>query len=272
MVNILGHEGGEKGEEQVKRCAELVSGLKGVSVELYGKFGCQKGRKMGHINIVGESDAVVREMVSKVTSCLPANQSLLGTTDLPISITAASLCPSPPPGFSHPNPLVSIIMGSDSDLPTMIEASRILSHPLFQIPHELTIVSAHRTPQRMVEFAKLADSRGIKVIIAGAGGAAHLPGMVSALTPLPVIGVPVKGKTLDGVDSLHSIVQMPRGIPVATVAIGNSTNAALLAIRMLSIGIPRLLERMSSYMEQMESEVMTKVDRLNQVGWESYSS
>ncbi|CAH7682935.1 Phosphoribosylaminoimidazole carboxylase pure domain-containing protein [Phakopsora pachyrhizi] len=112
-------------------------------------------------------------------------------------------------------------MGSDSDLLTMIEASQILSKPQFRVPHELTIVSAHRTPDRMTEFAKSAASCGIKVIIAGAGGAAHLPGMFSALTPLPVIRVPVIGKVLDGIDSLHSIVQMPRGIPVATVAIGN---------------------------------------------------
>ncbi|KAI7938042.1 hypothetical protein MJO28_014962 [Puccinia striiformis f. sp. tritici] len=269
MVNVLGHESGEKGSQQVQRCFELVSGLKGVSVESYGKFGCQKGRKMGHINVIGESDADVREIVRKVVRCLPLNQ----TDDLnleSLTQTAPIDTERPAGGFSDPNPLVSIIMGSDSDLPTMIEASRILSHPLFQIPHELTIVSAHRTPERMVEFSKSAASRGVKVIIAGAGGAAHLPGMVSALTPLPVIGVPVKGKVLDGIDSLYSIVQMPRGIPVATVAIGNSTNAALLAIRILSTGMPRLLDAMSAYMAQMESEVMTKVDKLSQVGWESY--
>ncbi|WAQ92025.1 hypothetical protein PtA15_15A419 [Puccinia triticina] len=267
MVNVLGDQSGEKGQKQVKRCLELVSGLKGVSVECYGKFGCQRGRKMGHINVIGEGDADVREIVSKVVRCLPNNQ----TDELDLE----SLIRSPPTtgrpvGFSDPNPLVSIIMGSDSDLPTMIEASRILSHPLFQIPHELTIVSAHRTPERMVDFSRSAVSRGVKVIIAGAGGAAHLPGMVSALTPLPVIGVPVKGKTLDGVDSLHSIVQMPRGIPVATVAIGNSTNAALLAIRILSTGTPRLVDAMSAYMAQMESEVLAKVDKLDQVGWELY--
>ncbi|POW14388.1 hypothetical protein PSHT_07393 [Puccinia striiformis] len=243
MVNVLGHESGEKGSQQ--------------------------GRKMGHINVIGESDADVREIVRKVVRCLPLNQ----TDDLNLESLTQTVpidTERPAGGFSDPNPLVSIIMGSDSDLPTMIEASRILSHPLFQIPHELTIVSAHRTPERMVEFSKSAASRGVKVIIAGAGGAAHLPGMVSALTPLPVIGVPVKGKVLDGIDSLYSIVQMPRGIPVATVAIGNSTNAALLAIRILSTGMPRLLDAMSAYMAQMESEVMTKVDKLSQVGWESY--
>lgn len=260
MVNILGDQSGEIGEERVKRCVELVAGIKGVSVELYGKFGCQKGRKMGHINVVGESDAEVREIVSKIVDCLPVNQDLPTSVAKPLNL-----------GFSHPNPLVSVIMGSDSDLPTMIEASRILSHPLFRIPHELTIVSAHRTPDRMFEFAKNADSRGVKVIIAGAGGAAHLPGMVAAITPLPVIGVPVKGKILDGVDSLHSIVQMPRGIPVATVAIGNSTNAALLAVRILSAGIPRLVTAMRVYMKQMEAEVISKVDQLDHVGWESYA-
>ncbi|KAA1086613.1 phosphoribosylaminoimidazole carboxylase ade2 [Puccinia graminis f. sp. tritici] len=267
MVNVLGHESGEKGEKQVKKCFELVSGLKGVSVESYGKFGCQRGRKMGHINVIGESDADVREIVSKVVRCLPVNQT--DESDFEGLIKSAPTA-ARSGGFSDPNPLVSIIMGSDSDLPTMIEASRILSHPLFQVAHELTIVSAHRTPERMVEFSQSAASRGVKVIIAGAGGAAHLPGMVSALTPLPVIGVPVKGKTLDGVDSLHSIVQMPRGIPVATVAIGNSTNAALLAVRILSTGIPRLVDAMSTYMAQMESEVLAKVDKLSQVGWESY--
>jgi len=267
MVNVLGHESGEKGSHQVKRCLELVSGLKGVSVEAYGKFGCQKGRKMAHINVVGESDADVRETVSKVVRCLPANQ----TEELNLASLSRMSDKAAGGGFSDGNPLVSIIMGSDSDLPTMMDASRILSHPLFQVAHEMTIVSAHRTPSRMVEYSQAAASRGVRVIIAGAGGAAHLPGMVSALTPLPVIGVPVKGKTLDGVDALHSIVQMPRGIPVATVAIGNSTNAALLAIRILSAGIPRLLDAMTAYMAQMESEVLDKVDKLSRLGWDSYS-
>lgn len=256
MVNILGATDGELGVKQIRDCARAVSELEGTSVELYGKAGCRKGRKMGHINIVGPTDADVSRVIAAVEAALPGAQ--------------AESLESPSIGFSHPHPLVSIIMGSDSDLPTMIEASRILSNPLFAIPHELTIVSAHRTPGRMVDFANLAAHRGVKVIIAGAGGAAHLPGMVSALTPLPVIGVPVKGKTLDGVDSLHSIVQMPRGIPVATVAIGNSTNAALLAVRMLSIGIPRLVDAMSEYMKQMEEGVMAKVEKMEEVGWEKY--
>ena len=129
-------------------------------------------------------------------------------------------------------PQIGIIMGSDSDLPTMQAAIQICEE--FEIAHEVAIVSAHRTPERMVEYAKTAHERGLKVIIAGAGGAAHLPGMVAALTPLPVVGVPVKTSTLSGIDSLYSIVQMPGGIPVATVAIGNAKNAGLLAVQILA--------------------------------------
>ncbi|EGG13087.1 uncharacterized protein MELLADRAFT_114877 [Melampsora larici-populina 98AG31] len=260
MVNILGHSDGELGLKEIQDSIEKIQEISGVSIELYGKFGCRKGRKMGHINIIGESDSEVKNKVDRILALLPSNQ----TEERKEEINKVLV------GHSDPNPLVSIIMGSDSDLPTMIEASRILSNPIFSIPHELTIVSAHRTPQRMVEFANSASHRGIKIIIAGAGGAAHLPGMVAALTPLPVIGVPVKGKILDGVDSLYSIVQMPRGIPVATVAIGNSTNAALLAIRILSVGIPRLLDQMETYMKSMETEVLGKVEKIKEVGWEDY--
>merc|ERR1712080_268429 len=135
---------------------------------------------------------------------------------------------------------------------------------------ELTIVSAHRTPHRMIEYATKAAERGIKVIIAGAGGAAHLPGMVAALTPLPVIGVPIKGSTLDGVDSLHSIVQMPRGIPVATVAINNSTNAALLAVRILGAVDSKWLNKMTNYMQNMEEEVLKKAEVVEEIGYEDY--
>jgi 5-(carboxyamino)imidazole ribonucleotide mutase len=135
-------------------------------------------------------------------------------------------------------PIVGIIMGSETDWKTMEEASLTLKK--FGIPHEIEVVSAHRTPDRMVEYAREAQARGLKVLIAGAGGAAHLPGMVASLTILPVIGVPVVTKNLQGLDSLLSIVQMPKGIPVATVAIGNSANAALLALRMLAIGDAKL--------------------------------
>jgi len=130
-------------------------------------------------------------------------------------------------------PLVGIIMGSDSDLPVMQAAADVLKE--FSIPYEISTVSAHRTPDKMVEYAKTAQKRGLKVIIAGAGGAAHLPGMTASMTTLPVIGVPIKSKTLDGIDSLLSIMQMPSGVPVATMAINGAKNAALFAIKILNL-------------------------------------
>jgi 5-(carboxyamino)imidazole ribonucleotide mutase len=166
------------------------------------------------------------------------------------------------------SPLIGIIMGSDSDLPTMTAAIDICEQ--FEIPHEVAIVSAHRTPEQMVKYAKTARTRGLKVIIAGAGGAAHLPGMVAALTPLPVIGVPVQTKTLQGVDSLYSIVQMPAGIPVATVAIGNATNAGLLAIQILATHDPALLDRVETYRQSLQAMVIDKQVRLDRVGYKNY--
>ncbi|TPX54815.1 5-(carboxyamino)imidazole ribonucleotide mutase [Chytriomyces confervae] len=159
-------------------------------------------------------------------------------------------------------------MGSDSDLPTLKPAAKILQD--FGVPFELTIVSAHRTPRRMVEYAESAAKRGLKVIIAAAGGAAHLPGMVAALTALPVIGVPVALKQLDGVDSLYSICQMPRGVPVATVAINNSTNAALLAIRILGSAVPDYQQKIAAFAQNSEQEVLGKVETLESVGWSAY--
>jgi 5-(carboxyamino)imidazole ribonucleotide mutase len=163
---------------------------------------------------------------------------------------------------------VGIIMGSDSDLPTMRDAIAVCEE--FGIVVEVAIVSAHRTPERMVEYAKTAHQRGIKVIIAGAGGAAHLPGMVASLTPLPVIGVPVPTRNLQGVDSLYSIVQMPAGIPVATVAIGNSKNAGLLAVQILATHQPELLEKVQVYRQSLCNMVMEKQAKLDQIGYEKY--
>jgi 5-(carboxyamino)imidazole ribonucleotide mutase len=165
-------------------------------------------------------------------------------------------------------PLVGIIMGSDSDLPTMQAA--IATCEEFGVPCEVGIFSAHRTPERMVEYAQQAHTRGIKVIIAGAGGAAHLPGMVASLTPLPVIGVPVATRNLQGVDSLYSIVQMPAGIPVATVAIGNAKNAGLLAVQILATSNPDLLEKVQQYRQSLKDMVMEKQTRLEQVGYQQY--
>lgn len=170
--------------------------------------------------------------------------------------------------MSTPSPLVGIIMGSDSDLPTMQAAIAICED--FEIAHEVAIVSAHRTPDRLVTYAKTAYERGLQVIVAGAGGAAHLPGMVAALTSLPVIGVPVKTSTLSGVDSLYSIVQMPGGIPVATVAIGNAKNAGLLAVQMLATTRPALMTRVNHYRQSLESQVLEKQAHLDAIGYRQY--
>ena len=157
-------------------------------------------------------------------------------------------------------PLVGIIMGSDSDLPVMKGAAEILKEA--GIPFEMTIVSAHRTPKRLVSYAQTAAERGFKVIIAGAGGAAHLPGMTASITTLPVIGVPVKTDAFSGLDSLLSIVQMPGGIPVATVAVNGSKNAGLLAIRILALEDKTLAAWLEKYMNTMEAEVEKKAEKL----------
>ena len=150
-------------------------------------------------------------------------------------------------------PVVGIIMGSKSDLETMQPAADVLAE--FEVPHEVRVVSAHRTPEGMVKYAKAARERGLRVIIAGAGGAAHLPGMVASLTTLPVIGVPVPTKALSGVDSLYSILQMPAGIPVATVAIGNGRNAGLLAVRLMAMADEALAARLEEYAGTMRELV-----------------
>jgi 5-(carboxyamino)imidazole ribonucleotide mutase len=170
--------------------------------------------------------------------------------------------------MDSPHPTAGIIMGSDSDLPVMKAAAEVLDQ--FEVPYELTIVSAHRTPNRMAEYAGAAAERGLEVIIAGAGGAAHLPGMTASLTPLPVIGVPVRTSCLDGLDSLLSIVQMPRGIPVATVAVNNAKNAGLLAVRILGVKRPDLRARMEQFMEEQRTEVEEKAAAVEEKGFENY--
>lgn len=163
-------------------------------------------------------------------------------------------------------PLVGIIMGSDSDLTVMQAAADILNQ--FEVPHEVTVVSAHRTPERMREYAQTARNRGLQVIIAGAGGAAHLPGMVASLTTLPVIGVPIKSSnSIDGWDSVLSILQMPNGVPVATVALNAAKNAGILATQILGATDNTLAEKLKSYKEGMESEVLNKVEQLRKEGW-----
>lgn len=157
-------------------------------------------------------------------------------------------------------PVVGLIMGSDSDWPTMEPAALALAE--FGVPFEVGVVSAHRTPERMIDYAKSAASRGLKVIIAGAGGAAHLPGMVASATALPVIGVPRALENLEGMDSLLSIVQMPGGVPVATVGVGGAKNAGLLAVRILSAGFPELIEAMEKYQTDMRDQVLEKDENL----------
>lgn len=163
---------------------------------------------------------------------------------------------------------IAIIMGSDSDLPVMQAAVAILTD--FGISCETTIVSAHRTPDRLVQFAKNAVNNGFKVIIAGAGGAAHLPGMVASFTTLPVIGVPIKSSTMSGLDSLYSIVQMPPGVPVATVAINGAKNAGILAAQILAIADVEIAERVAQFKQAMEQEVLDKANKLENIGPDAY--
>lgn len=159
-------------------------------------------------------------------------------------------------------------MGSDSDLTIMKDAAQILED--FDISYDLTIVSAHRTPKRMVQYATEAGKKGIKVIIAGAGGSAHLPGMIASLTSLPVIGVPIRGNSLDGLDSLLSIVQMPPGVPVATVAINGGKNAAILACQILGIENKTIFEKIEKYKLELKDRVLTKASKLEKTGWKEY--
>ncbi|XLT36030.1 hypothetical protein HN873_067322 [Arachis hypogaea] len=244
MYNILGEEEGELGFRLAHQLIRRALIVPGASVHWYDKPEMRKQRKMGHITIVGNSLGNIE-------------------SDLATIVEGKRLDDK-----SAVTPRVGIIMGSDSDLPVMKSAAEFLE--MFDVPHEVRIVSAHRTPELMFSYASSAHERGIQVIIAGAGGAAHLPGMVAALTPLPVVGVPVRASTLDGIDSLLSIVQMPRGVPVATVAVNNATNAGLLAVRILSVADDNLRSRMSQYLEDQKQMVLKKGDKLQNEGWQSY--
>lgn len=164
--------------------------------------------------------------------------------------------------------LVGIIMGSDSDLPVMEEAAKTLED--FNISYEITIVSAHRTPDTLYKYSEEALKRGIKIIIAGAGGAAHLPGMVAAISPLPIIGVPIKSKSMDGLDSLLSIAQMPPGIPVATVAVNGAKNAGLLAVQMLGILDNKMTNKIINYKKDLNKMVNLKASKLKKLGYREY--
>jgi len=238
MLNILGNP--EESLPVTLAPIERALTMPNASVHWYGKAPPKAKRKMGHINVTAPTPGAAMAALAKLAD---------------ESAPAAA-------------PLVGVIMGSDSDLPTMRAAAEVLKQ--FEVPFELTIVSAHRTPERLFSYSKEASARGLQVIIAGAGGAAHLPGMVAALTPLPVIGVPVKSSALSGNDSLLSIVQMPRGVPVATVAIGNAANAGLLAVRMLGMADRRLRDAMAQFMKDQEAEVLAKAAKLESEGYENY--
>uniref|UniRef100_A0A0A9CGH1 phosphoribosylaminoimidazole carboxylase n=1 Tax=Arundo donax TaxID=35708 RepID=A0A0A9CGH1_ARUDO len=245
MYNILGEDEGEAGFLLAHQLIQRALTIPGTSVHWYAKPEMRKQRKMGHITIVGPSKISIKSCLDKL---------LQSDTYDPKKVAAI--------------PRVAIIMGSDSDLPVMKDAAVVLKN--FNIPFELTIVSAHRTPERMYNFAFSAKDRGLEVIIAGAGGAAHLPGMVASLTCLPVIGVPIKTPSLSGLDSLLSIVQMPKGIPVATVAIGNAENAGLLAARILASRDPELWDKVTKYQDDLRNRVLEKAERLKDLGWEEY--
>ncbi|GBG25421.1 Phosphoribosylaminoimidazole carboxylase [Hondaea fermentalgiana] len=254
MINILG----AASEEETLEALRPALTVPGAKVHWYGKDS-RPGRKLGHITVTAPDMPELRRRLVQLGEPLDETDvETMGGKD----------------GAAAASPVVGIIMGSDSDLPTMRACADMLTQ--FRVPFELSVVSAHRTPDRMYEYAKAAQGRGIRVIVAGAGGAAHLPGMVAALTPLPVIGVPVKTSTLNGQDSLLSIVQMPRGVPVATVAIGNSMNAGLLAVRMLAASEgamgARLRGELDAYHTDQRDSVHEKAAHLENVKYEQYLS
>lgn len=258
MVNILGAPSGS-----IEDTMDTLNGALSIprcSLHWYGKATCRPGRKMGHVNLTGDSHAELEDSLQK----------LLQLERIPDGLVHDNMDQSNPMSQSPAAPpLVAVIMGSTSDLPTMQAAVSIL-RDTFGVACEVDVVSAHRTPDKLMQYARGASSRGIQCIVAGAGGAAHLPGMVAAMTPLPVIGVPIKTSTLNGQDSLLSIVQMPRGIPVATVAIGNATNAGLLAVRILASSRPQLQEKMVEYQKKMKDMVDETSESLRALGSEKY--
>ncbi|PBP15880.1 phosphoribosylaminoimidazole carboxylase [Diplocarpon rosae] len=251
MLNILGGASKSAHDELMKQAVAIPT----AALHMYGKES-KPARKIGHVTIVASSMAKAENLINPLLSL--ANNMRAARKNIPN--------PTPSGTRTLEQPLVAVTMGSDSDLPVLKPGIALLK--TLGIPCLVTITSAHRTPHRMIELAETAAARGFKVIIAAAGGAAHLPGMIAASTPLPVIGVPVKGSTLDGMDSLLSIVQMPRGVPVATVAINNS--GTLLAARILGTSDEVLKENLEKYAKDMGEEVVVKAERLEDVGAEKY--
>jgi phosphoribosylaminoimidazole carboxylase len=251
MLNILGGKTPDSHVQVAKKALESPN----ASIHLYGKGDARPGRKMGHITITAPT----------LAECEREIQPLIDFVD---EQKGKALGPRTDPSSSKEEPLVAVIMGSDSDLPVLRAGLEILQK--LEIPFTTRITSAHRTPDWLREFSKNAASTSLKVIIGAAGGAAHLPGMCASWTTLPVIGLPVKATHMDGWDSLVSMTQMPRGEPVATVGINNSTNAALLAVRILGAEDKVVRERLRVWMEGNEKEVMKKDKALLEDGWEAY--
>jgi phosphoribosylaminoimidazole carboxylase len=250
MLNILG---GDTPDSHLQFANEALKHRR-TKIHLYGKGKASKGRKMGHITVyaptMSEAEYIIQPMIDFVDKATPSQNSNISTKP-------------------KEQPLVAVVMGSDSDLPVLQAGLAILTK--FNIRFTTRITSAHRTPTWMAEFASSAASNGIKVIIAAAGGAAHLPGMTAAYTPLPVIGVPIMPTIGDGMDSLLSICNMPKGVPVATVSVNNSVNAALLAARILGANDIEVRSRVEQYMRESEAEVREKDKRLLELGADAYA-
>ncbi|KAL4958930.1 phosphoribosylaminoimidazole carboxylase ADE2 [Aspergillus stella-maris] len=256
MLNIIG---GSEPDTHLK-AAEAALSIPNASIHLYSKGAAKPGRKMGHITVTAATMALAESHI----------QPLINVVDEIRSQRPDIKTKPAPSGPAKPVPQVAVMMGSDSDLKTLVPGLKLL-RDTFGIEPAVDITSAHRTPNFMAEYAASAAAKGIKVIIAAAGGAAHLPGMAAAHTALPVIGVPVKGSSLDGVDSLHSIVQMPRGVPVATVGINNSINAALLAARIIGAFDATVQRKVEAYAENARVENMeVKNTKMQELGWEKY--
>ena len=274
MLNILGGARDDSHDALVKLTETLYDDDMDIFLHWYGKSH-RPGRKIGHVTTTTYAPSAGLErltapLTQEVDRIRHARLDAASALSRPSAAPTVSQPSSSPPASSRntENPLVVVTMGSDSDLPILKAAFEVLER--FQVPYDFTITSAHRTPHRMVELGQSAASRGIRVLIAAAGGAAHLPGMLASETTVPVIGIPIRATHLDGHDSLLSIVQMPRGCPVATVGINNSTNAALLAVKILGSSDQWYRHAMADYMKEMSDEVEAKSAKLRDVGWKKY--
>ncbi|RTE79127.1 hypothetical protein BHE90_006373 [Fusarium euwallaceae] len=272
MLNILGGAQESSHDALVDLTHTHYHDDMDVFLHLYGKSS-KPGRKIGHITVTSYSPEVNLEelaapLIKEVDSIRQGRLDAASAQLRPTAPATTSQPPAPTSSRDTKNPLVVVTMGSDSDLHVLKGAFEVLER--FRVPYDFTITSAHRTPHTMSALAKSAADRGIRVIIAAAGGAAALPGMLASETPIPVIGVPVKATHLDGQDSLLSIVQMPRGCPVATVGINNSTNAGMLSVRILGTGDAKYRKAMADYMVSLGEEVEGKAARLQEIGWKAY--